>query len=312
MKMLTIKKVMCSMIAICMMCSCAHAKIVENNVSVTPLKKTVAVADFEIKSGGVAGDFDLSRGMAEMLTDALIQSGQFIVLERQTIDAVLAEQNFAASDRTSAVGGAQKGDIKRAQILIQGVVTEYDVGAESGGQQVNIAGFGFGGKKAKAHMACFIRVIDSTTSEVIDSQRVEGKASQGGTDFTYAGGDINYAQNNQTRTPINKAMQITIDNAVEYIAKRMRGIPWQGKVISVKDSGEAYINAGQTANMQKGMTFMVFRPGEELIDPDTGMNLGSDDQFIGRLRVDDVKPKFSKGTTLDASAQAGDIVKVTA
>jgi hypothetical protein len=61
MKIRTIKKVMCSLIVICMMCSCAHAKNIENNISVVPLKKTVAVADFEIKSGGVAGDRDADR-----------------------------------------------------------------------------------------------------------------------------------------------------------------------------------------------------------------------------------------------------------
>lgn len=304
------KKVVAIMCVLSMLASpCVYAAGGGAAESVSPLKKTVAVADFEIKTGGVAGEYDLSKGLAEMLTDALIQSGQFIVLERQTIDAVLAEQNFAASDRTSAVGGAKKGDIKRAQVIIQGVVTEYDVGAESGGQQVSIAGFSFGGNKAQAHMACIIRLIDSTTSEVIDSQRVEGKASQGGRDFSYAGSDINFSQNDQTRTPINKAMQITIDNAVEYVAKKMLGIPWQGKIITVKDSGEVFINAGQNTNMQKGMTFMMFRPGEELIDPDTGMNLGTDDEFVGRLRIDDVQPKFSKGTALDAPAQAGDIVK---
>jgi len=42
------------------------------------------------------------------------------------------------------------------------------------------------------------------------------------------------------------------------------------------------------------------------------MNLGADEQFIGRMRVDDVQPKFSKGTTLDAPATAGDIVKFAA
>lgn len=307
------KKVIAIICALSVVMSpCAYSGGANGATTTMVPKKTVAVADFEIKTGGVAGEYDLSKGLAEMLTDALIQSGQFIVLERQTIDAVLAEQNFAASDRTSKVGGAQKGDIKRAQIIVQGVVTEYDIGAESGGQKINVGGFSFGGNKAKAHMGCIIRLIDSTTSEVIDSQRVEGKASQGGTDFGYAGGDFDFSQNDQTRTPINKAMQITIDNAVEYIAKKMQGIPWQGKVIKVKDDGEVFINAGQNSNIQKGTTFMVFRPGEELIDPDTGMNLGTDDAFVGRLRIEESLPKFSKGRTLDAPAQTGDIVKFAA
>ncbi|MFC1809500.1 CsgG/HfaB family protein [Candidatus Omnitrophota bacterium] len=308
MKTKLVQKVMNSIVISCMICSFAYAHT-ETKTFIMPPKKTVAVADFEIKTGGITGEYDLSKGMAEMLTDALMQSGQFIVLERQTIDAVLAEQNFAASNRTSKIGGAKSGDIKRAQVLIQGVVTEYDIGSETGGQEVNIGGFRFGGNKVKAHIGLIIRLIDTTTSEVIASQRVEGSAKQGGTDFSVAEGGFDFSQSGQKRTPINKAVQITIDNAVNYIAMQMKSIPWKGKVIKTTEAGAIYVNAGISANIQKGMMFMVFRPGEELIDPDTGMNLGTDDEFVGRMRVTEVLEKFSKATALDASPQKGDIVK---
>ena len=105
---------------------------------------------------------------------------------------------------------------------MQGVVTEYDVGTETGGQEVNIGGFSFGGSKVKAHIGLIIRLIDSTTSEVIASQRVEGSAKQGGTDFSVAEGGFDFSQSGQKRTPINKAVQIAIDNAVNYVATQMK------------------------------------------------------------------------------------------
>ena len=60
------------------------------------LKKLVAVEEFENKAGA-ASNWKIGTGMADMLTDALIHSGNFIVLERQAVQSVLAEQDFAAS-----------------------------------------------------------------------------------------------------------------------------------------------------------------------------------------------------------------------
>ena len=271
-------------------------------------KKVVAVADFDNKSG-YSGRYDLGSGMAEMLTDALMQSGQFIVLERQGLNAVLAEQNLASSGRAAKVGGAKTGDIKRAQILIQGVVSEYTPTTEAGSQSLNIKGFNLGGDSARAHVAVLIRLFDTTTSEVIASQRVEGSASRGGMDFGFTESKWGFSQSGEKADPIDKAVQMTIDNAVNHVAQQMARIPWQGKVIKVNEAGEVYVNAGAEANIRKGMTFMVFRPGEALIDPDTGMNLGSEDQFIGRLKVVEAQPKFCKGTSPDGTTQVGDIVK---
>src|SRR6266403_2223208 len=51
------------------------------------LKKIVAVSSFENKTTW-RGQVDLGDGMADQLTDALMQSGQFSVMERQHLGAV--------------------------------------------------------------------------------------------------------------------------------------------------------------------------------------------------------------------------------
>ena len=62
------------------------------------LKKIVAVSSFENKTTW-RGQVDLGDGMADQLTDALMQSGQFTVMERQQLGAVVAEQDLANSGR---------------------------------------------------------------------------------------------------------------------------------------------------------------------------------------------------------------------
>jgi hypothetical protein len=145
---------------------------------------------------------------------------------------------------------------------------------------------------------------------VIASQRVEGKADRGGTQFGFTESKWGFSQSGQKSMPIDKAVQIAIDNAVNYIAGELSRVQWKGKVIKTSDDGTVFINAGARDGIQSGMIFMAFRKGEALIDPDTGLNLGSDDEFLGRIRITDVQEKFSRATALDDKLpSAGDIVK---
>jgi curli biogenesis system outer membrane secretion channel CsgG len=272
-------------------------------------KKTIAVAKFENKANPTS-QFDLGQSMAEMLTDALMQSGKFIVLERGALDSVLAEQNLAASSRAAAGTAAATGQVGRSQIIVQGVISEFSESTEGGGQAISIKGFDLSQRSESAHVAVIIRLIDSSTSEVIASQRVEGKANRGGTSFGFAESDWGFSQSGQKAMPIDKAVQIAIDNAVQYISMQLSSVQWKGKIIKVKEDGTIFVNAGHNAGIRPGMMFMAFHKGEELIDPDTGLNLGSDETFLGRLQVVDVQDKFCRAKAVDQAAPSeGDTVK---
>jgi len=46
-----------------------------------------------------------------------------------------------------------------------------------------------------------------------------------------------------------------------------------------------FLKPGSEAGVKSGMKFWVYRPGEELIDPDTGISLGSEEMKIGQVEV---------------------------
>lgn len=275
--------------------------------TVSSPKKTIAVSNFQNKAG-IYCQINLGEGMADMLADALMKSGRFIVLERQALGSVVAEQNLAASGRASAGTAAATGDIKRTQILVEGAVTEYEDNSAGGGQGVGFYGVNVGMKRSKAHLAVILRLIDTTTSEVLLSQRVEGKASKGGLSVGFSGYGINAGQSGYSSTPIGKAMQQIVDEAVVLVANTLEPLPWAGKVIKVEND-TVFINAGSQAGIAEGAILDVFRQGERLKDPDTGLDLGGEDAYLGKFRVDEVHDKFSKGKSLDQPLVAGDIVK---
>ena len=57
----------------------------------------IAVSAFEYRAA--KGSRDIGTGMTDMMTDALVNSGRFIVLERERLDEVMAEQDLADTGR---------------------------------------------------------------------------------------------------------------------------------------------------------------------------------------------------------------------
>ena len=274
------------------------------------LKKIVAVSRFENKTSW-KGQVSLDDGMADQLTDALMQSGQFVVMERQTLGDVVAEQDLANSGRAQKSQSAQTGKLVNAQILVKGTVTEFEnksAGSDSG---VGFGGFKIGAKREEAHVGLIIRLIDTTTGEVLDSQRVEGKATAGGTSFGMNVAGVGFGTSGFAKTPLGKATQMAIDNAVSLIAGKLKGVPFQARIVKVNGEDEVLISGGEKTGISNGDTFTIYSVGEALVDPTTGEQLGSELEKKGSVKVTKVEEKYAKAKA-DGSLKGikpGDIVK---
>ncbi len=287
------------------------ATVFISSASAGTLKKVVAVSRFENKTSyGTGGAWDLGDGMSDQLTDALIQSGKFVVLERQTINDVIGEQDLASSGRTMKSKSARTGKITSAQILIKGAITEYDRSSSGSDTGVSVMGVHLGGSKGEAHVGIIIRLIDTTTSEVLASERVEGKAKSGGMNFGINVGSVGFGTKGFKKTPLGKATQLAIDNAVVAIVEGLKDIPYQGRIVLVKGNN-LYLSAGKRTGASVGDEFTVYSLGEELVDPDTGEMLGSEEEVLGRVKIYEVKEKYSKARAVGAlnGVEKGNIIR---
>ncbi len=149
-------------------------------------RPTVAIMDFDY--GTVSyhwwGDYDIGKGMADQVVDALVNDGSWRVIERKKLDTVLAEQDFARSDRAdpSAAKLAKVGKVLGVKYIIAGSITKFGGEEKSYGGGGLIGGKlgGLGLKKAKTEVALTARVIDATTGEILISAKGEGLSKKGG------------------------------------------------------------------------------------------------------------------------------------
>ena len=86
-----------------------------NSPSATREKVRVAVLDFDFSSVSNLNLLSIfqggSKGVSDILVNRLVKSGNFVVLERSQIDAILREQNLGNSGRVD--GKFKVGDIAK-------------------------------------------------------------------------------------------------------------------------------------------------------------------------------------------------------
>jgi curli biogenesis system outer membrane secretion channel CsgG len=265
-------------------------------------KARIAVARFENKTADSQNWYSpsIGDGMADMLTTALVNSGRYIVLERESLDTVLTEQDLGASGRIRSDTAAAIGEIEGAELLIVAAVTEFDgnSGGTSGSLGGSRIGRGFGaiaGGQRSAHMAIDLRVVDATTSRVLAATSVEGEAKDfnlggalGGYTGNYAlGGSLSGWKN----TPREKALRQVIEAAVDYV---ISVTPPQ--MLRYDASGRASSDGGAPAASGGGDRVVI--------------TANSTDAHQGPNASSAVAFNLSSGSIVEAVLRAGDWIQV--
>ena len=282
-------------------------------------KKRLAVMDMEVKvtatssttptSGGgststssvsIPAPTDFGTGLTEMLTTALIDTKRFILLERKALDDIKAESTRGTDGTTDASTAPPAGKLLGAQALIRGAVTEYSYhysASNAGGSF--IPGISLSTASAEAMVALDIRLYDTTTGQILDSVRAEGKAKGKAVGIDVDKGDVKMSASNFQQSPLGKATREAIEKAVAKIVERMEAVAWEARIAEI-DPGEngapdtIYLNMGSDAGLKVGDVLEIFHPGRPITDPETKVVIGrTKDTRLGTCKIDTVTPKLA-------------------
>lgn len=198
-------------------------------------RPTVAILDLDY--GAIQrwweGNWDIGKGIADLIVDGLVEDGSYRVIERKRLDAILAEQNFSNSDRAdpSAASVAKIGKALGVKYLLVGSITKF--GTEKKGMGVGGGAFG-GGKlgigrvgteKGKANVAVTVRMIDSSTGEIMASAKGDGTSQRsglmlGGGGFGGGGGGaggFSMSSSDYRETILGEATEAAVKQVVEKL-----------------------------------------------------------------------------------------------
>ncbi|MFQ5639860.1 MAG: CsgG/HfaB family protein [bacterium] len=171
-------------------------------------KTRIAVAEFTVKVPKAAPV--LGTAMADLLTNALVQTGQFTVLEREAINRLRDEQDLALGGEVDASTGAEFGKLIGAEYLVVGSVTKFEEKGGGGIGGLLSRKIGVGVAKNTSELAITIRIIDSTTGEIVSSDKISQKESKIG----LVGGGVIMGVPMAGGLFKSKAMQTALEKAI--------------------------------------------------------------------------------------------------
>ena len=188
-------------------------------------KPAIAVYNIADKTGQrkQTGSAVVTQGATDMLITALVRSRQFKVLDRSNLGNFINELQLQNEDRLAYGEGPKIGEMTGADYVIKGAITEYQVDKNTGGLGLSIASMGGSVEKATASTAIDIRVVDTTTGEVVWARslkdEIEGE-KVGLQAFSFMGNNIvEFETGKGKQEVINLVIRSLLEEAVFTLAE---------------------------------------------------------------------------------------------
>jgi curli biogenesis system outer membrane secretion channel CsgG len=193
-------------------------------------KPTISVPSFKNETNWWWWKSSTASQLGDALSNELSATGNFKVVERQKLGAVLSEQELAEAGLVKKPTRAKKGELTGAQYVVLGKVTSFEEGVskKSGGNATSGCLFGIcaavGGQKSEveAYIAIDLRVVDTTTGEVAYSRTIEGratdKAEASSNRIGIMGFQTGSASAEEKKAPVGKALRAALIETTEYLS----------------------------------------------------------------------------------------------
>ena len=283
-------------------------------------KKLVAVLDFDygtVRSAVQAyfgTDQDVGKGISLLLEQKLVQDGKYRVIDRNSMDKILKEQNFSNSDRVDATTAAKIGRILGVSAIITGSITQFgrdDTHTGVGGGGYGLGRFGLGGvgkSEAKAVVNVTAKIIDINTAEILAVATGTGQSKRGGFKLGGGGGSgsggggggVDMGSSNFANSILGEAVNASVADLGQQLDDKADSLPTVKVEVSglVADAtGNTLImNVGTKAGVKVGDHLGVFRKGKEIRDPATGKVLKVMETRLGDVTITDADETSSTGT----------------
>ncbi len=251
-------------------------------------KKRVAVMPLENVSGYT--EQKVAEIMTQQLITAIHGSGNYTVVERFQMDAVLKEQGFQniAADPEKAV---ETGKLSGADYMLMGKVTMAEFVNNPVGDLISkfvkLADNFAHGVKCKIKFE--FRMVDSATGEVVVASTVEGSKSG--------------------KSKVEAFDDACKDAAENFLRELQKVNPLVARIVDVSGS-DIYIDKGSNDGLREGEMLSIFRESDAIIVD--GKIVGMKRNELGKAKVVEVNAEYSVCKVAGSiSVQKGDVVKRT-
>ena len=240
-----------------------------------------------------------TRKLLKEMEASFLATRKFSVVTRtkDSLEDIRKEQKFGESD-LSAGDAAEAGQFKSADYLILPEIHHFSFYTKTH-KVPHLQSKYF--RTDHGTMEINVQVVDTVSGEIKSTFALKDSFATKERMVNKSGGIPN--KNHFSKMAKNVSAQMA-DQFLELV--------FPVEVISVKGE-KVYLNRGKDGGLKTGDVLDIYLKGEALIDPHTGEQLGSAEEFVGKVKVTKVNPKFTIATILqdklDGEISVGCIVR---
>jgi curli biogenesis system outer membrane secretion channel CsgG len=260
------------------------------------------VVDFANTSAWTYWGPQLGAAAAAEFATQLVKSEEFTVIERQQLNAILAEQELSLSGVIDPSTVGEIGRLLGVQAILTGAVTQFSVKKTRVG--VGPAAVEYNEAESKIDL----RIVSTMTGEILMVDESSGKKRFGGVSFEdfdfHQDVDIGVAQ---------EALRPAVENAVEHILEEkatldaLSAVVAGGEIVGSGEEGSVYIDRGENFGVEVGQQYDVYRVVEEIRDG-AGNLLDALKKKVGVIEVTRVLSRSSICQVVEGEVKEGDAV----
>jgi curli biogenesis system outer membrane secretion channel CsgG len=233
------------------------------------LKRKVAIARFTDETKRSSSFFinedgsKLGKQASDILAARLTESGKFIMFERDDLEKVVREQDYAK------LAGQNIG----ADYLIVGSISEFGRSSES---DVGV----FNRNKIQlAHATVNLRLIDTTTGQIVFAQEGKGEARSEASTVMGVGQHAGYNSDLD-----DKAVSAAISKITSNVMENLLEKPWHAFLLK-GETNQLFLTGGPAQNVKAGDQFRVMKRGGMVKNPQTGMSVELPGVQVASIKV---------------------------
>jgi curli biogenesis system outer membrane secretion channel CsgG len=281
-------------------------------------KPRVAILEFKNKTEGyIWAWYRAGEAAQDMFVTELVKKGNFRVMERERLAAIMEEKNLQLSGDIDPKTAVKLGKMIGVEYLIAGAITELGVAD----RDVNVPSGIFGGRlpsvnvrSQKMDAAVDARAFSTSTGEIVWADTASESTSDSSVYVAGAGGGV------EDRRKLDRLLRPVVVKLADSLGQKTLTTTGLGGTsdasgivgkIAKAAGGAIYLNVGAEAGIKEGDEFDVYRAGEVIKDPDTGEVLGANEMKVGRIKVTAVRgPRLSSAISVSGSGfKPGDTLK---
>lgn len=258
-----------------------------DTIGVSDTTLTPSLQAYAVKNNKVIELGRIKESLDNQLINAIKATRKFDVIARSDLDKIFKEQDFVNSGSVDSTDkqAAQSFQIAGVKYLITVAVDDFQDIVET----AKFANLGKTATRRTVRVGAVGKIYDSTTGKLLESANFQFEQVDPVTTDNFVQSENNLSDK------LLSAMAIDLS---AKIANRVVEVLNPAKILTKTDN-QVTINRGDGTDIKVGDVWMVYALGEALIDPDTGENLGSEEIEVGKVRITQITPKFSKAEVIE-------------